>query len=84
LNDTYCYADTDYNIYHCAVDQELGKAEIAKNQKNGVDTHSLAVDPLFVDPANGDFRFRPDSPALKMGMVPIDITKIGLRDGAMQ
>ena len=33
----------------------------------------------FVDPANGDFRLRPDSPALKLGFVPIDLSKIGLR-----
>jgi hypothetical protein len=44
-----------------------------------VDTHSQAVDPLFVDPENGDFRLRPDSPALRMGIVPIDLLKVGLR-----
>jgi len=49
-------------------------------QRDGVDTHSLATDPLFVDPENGDFRFKPNSPALKMGIVPIDISKIGLRN----
>jgi hypothetical protein len=41
---------------------------------------SLAVDPLFVDPENGDFRFKPGSPALKMGIVPIDLSEIGLRN----
>jgi len=35
---------------------------------------------MFVDPENGDFRFEPDSPALKMGIIPIDISRIGLRD----
>ena len=34
---------------------------------------------LFVDPENGDFRLKPDSPALKLGIVPIDLSKIGLR-----
>jgi len=50
-----------------------------KNQSDGVDAHSLAVDPLFVDPENGDFRFKPNSPALKLGFVPLDMSKVGLR-----
>ena len=60
-------ADTDYNIYYCAADPELGEAMLKKQQSDGVDAHSLAVDPLFVDPDNGDFRFKPDSPALNVG-----------------
>jgi len=35
-------------------------------------------DPLFADPENGDFSFNPGSPALEMGIVPIDISKVGL------
>ena len=48
-------------------------------QRDGVDAHSLAVDPMFVDPENGDFSFKPDSPALKLGFVPIDLSEVGLR-----
>ena len=33
-----------------------------------------------VDPENGDFRFKPNSPALKMGIKEIDISKIGLQN----
>ncbi|MDC0177901.1 right-handed parallel beta-helix repeat-containing protein [Polaribacter sp.] len=72
-------ADTDNNIYFCKTNPEKGKELIAKNQKNGVDKNSKAVDPLFVDAENGDFRFKPDSPALEMGIKPIDFSKIGLR-----
>ncbi|EMI19638.1 putative secreted protein [Rhodopirellula maiorica SM1] len=71
-------ADTDYNIYYCAVDPALGKQMLAKQQQDGVDAHSRAVDPLFVDPANGDFRLRPDSPALELGFVQFDKSKVGL------
>lgn len=46
--------------------------------KDGVDAHSLAVDRLFVDPENGVFRLKPDSPARKLGIVSIDLSKVGL------
>ena len=72
-------ADTDYNIYYSTVDPTLGKSMLEKQQGDGVDTHSLAVDPLFIDPENGDFRLKPNSPALKLGFVPFDISKVGLR-----
>ena len=32
----------------------------------------------FVDPANGDFRLKPDSPALKIGFEPFDYTQAGV------
>jgi hypothetical protein len=57
----------------------LGKKTLEKQQRDGVDAHSLAVDPLFADPANGDFRLKAESPALKLGFVPIDVSRIGLR-----
>jgi len=72
-------ADTDYNIYYSTADRELGKAMLKQQQRDGVDAHSLAVDPLFVDPENGDFRFKPSSPILKLGIVPLDLSKVGLR-----
>jgi hypothetical protein len=73
-------ADTDSNIYYCAGDPELSRTVLEKARRDGIDTHSLAAEPLFVDPANGDFRLKPDSPALKLGIVPIELSRIGLRD----
>ncbi len=73
-------ANTDYNIYYCASDHELGKQMLKKQQRDGVDAHSLAVDPLFVDPENGDFRLKPDSPAITLGFAPFDMSKVGLVD----
>ena len=73
-------ADTDFNIYYSAANSELGTTMLDKQQRDGVDKNSQAVDPLFVDPENGDFRFKSNSPALKMGIVPIDLTKIGLQE----
>ena len=42
-------------------------------------TNTIEENPMFVDPANGDFRLKSDSPALKLGFIPIDVSKIGLR-----
>jgi len=72
--------DADHNLYYCGDNRgESGKA-LAANQRDGVDAHSLADDPLFVDPSKGDFRLKPGSPALKLGFVPIDGSKMGLRE----
>jgi hypothetical protein len=70
--------DMDNNLYYCVGNPKPGRKALEKHQRDGVDAHSLAADPLFVDPANGDFNLRPDSPALKLGFVPIDFSKIGL------
>jgi parallel beta-helix repeat protein len=45
----------------------------------GLDKESVIADPLFVDPDKGDFTLKPDSPALKLGFVPIDVSKVGVR-----
>ena len=71
-------AQTDHNIYFCAANRKLGRRMLRQQQEDGVDANSLAIDPKFVDAANGDFRLQPDSPALKMGFVPFDKSKVGL------
>ncbi len=40
--------------------------------------NSVIADPKFVDARAGDFRLQPDSPALKLGFQPIDVTQAGL------
>ncbi|SMP55648.1 Right handed beta helix region [Neorhodopirellula lusitana] len=71
--------DSDYNIYYCKADNSRSDGVLRKLQADGVDTNSRANDPMFVDPENGDFRFQSDSPALEMGIVPFDLSKVGLR-----
>ncbi|MBW7864279.1 MAG: right-handed parallel beta-helix repeat-containing protein [Candidatus Hydrogenedentes bacterium] len=38
----------------------------------------LDADPKFVDPEKGDYRLRPDSPALALGFEPLDFGKMGI------
>jgi hypothetical protein len=48
-------------------------------QAAGHDEGSLVADPLFVNPGRYDFRLRPESPALRMGFQPIDLSRVGPR-----
>lgn len=43
------------------------------------DVHSLSGDPLFIDPAQGDFRVREDSPALKIGFQNFPMDRFGVQ-----
>ena len=73
-------ADCDLNIYFSAANRKLGKNMLKKQRRDEVDGKSLSVDPLFVDPANGDFRLKPNSPALELGIKSFDWSKVGLVD----
>jgi hypothetical protein len=44
----------------------------------GRDAHAIVADPRFVDATRRDFRLQPDSPALKLGFNPIDLSGVGL------
>ena len=48
-------------------------------QQQGQDTESVVADPLFAGAASYNFALRPDSPALKLGFKPIDMTTVGPR-----
>ena len=47
----------------------------------GYDARSVIADPLFVDPEQDDFRLRPESPAYRLGFLPINTGGIGIRSG---
>ncbi|MCB7129597.1 MAG: right-handed parallel beta-helix repeat-containing protein [Candidatus Brocadiales bacterium] len=77
--------ECDYNIIYHTEGKELhingyeGVDTLADWKKLGLDRHSVVADPLFVDPENHDYSLRPESPALKMGFKPIDLSRVGLR-----
>ena len=47
--------------------------------EQGCDLFCLTADPLFRDPAKGDFTLDEDSPAFLIGFVPIDMSTVGIR-----
>ncbi|MFC1739399.1 right-handed parallel beta-helix repeat-containing protein, partial [Planctomycetota bacterium] len=77
--------ESDYNVIYHTTGEDLvvnglpGVETFEDWQNLGYDTHSIVTDPLFVDPENDDYSLRPDSPALKMGFKPIDLSGVGLR-----
>jgi hypothetical protein len=71
----------DENLYwHTDEKDQLKffKLGFAEWQALGLDRNSLIADPQFVNAAGYDFRFRPGSPALKLGFQPIDTSRVGL------
>jgi hypothetical protein len=60
-------------------DIQFAGATFAQWQQRGQDVHSMIADPLFRDPARGDFSLGPESPALKLGFRPIDLRGVGVR-----
>jgi hypothetical protein len=80
VNSTF---DIDYNIYYNPL---LPLDSIKFNtltwqqwQQKGKDVHSLYTDPLFKDPAHYNFTISPNSPALRLGFEPIDMSEVGPR-----
>jgi hypothetical protein len=71
----------DRNLYWNASGQPVlfANQSLSEWQATGQDKDSLIADPLFVDPAHGDFRLRPGSPAAQIGFEPWDMSAVGPR-----
>lgn len=48
-------------------------------QKRGQDVHSVIADPLWVDATRPELGVRPDSPAVRLGFQPVDVSHAGVR-----
>lgn len=57
----------------------FGQQTFAEWQAAGHDQGAVVTDPMFVNARGGDFRLRPDSPALKLGFVPFDPSDAGVQ-----
>ena len=68
----------DYNVYYSTVDPNWGDNHLKVSRRHGNDVHSVSVDPMFTNLAEGRFDLDPNSPAIRLGFEQIDVAKIGL------
>ncbi len=68
----------DHNFFAC----QPGMKD--RYAKFGWDVHSLAGDPLFVNPAKGDFRVKEESPALKIGFKNFPMDQFGVKKPSLK
>jgi hypothetical protein len=77
---------SDFNVfYHFGQpiwNRQIPAASEAAAKK--LDEHSVVEDPLFVAPAQDDYKLREQSPAFKLGFRPIPMEKIGPYSDALR
>jgi len=64
--------EIDRNMFTLEKDRKAFTAQ-------GCDIHSIAGDPMFIDPSQGDYRVRENSPALKLGFKNFPMDKFGVQ-----
>jgi hypothetical protein len=67
----------DYNLFPDV-------AALAEARANGTDSHSIAGDPVFIDPAHGDFRVSQRSPALTLGFRNFPMDMFGVESQSLK
>ena len=72
--------EMDSNLYYHPSDPTWMDEHLQRMQAVGKEKASLFADPMFKDPAGGDFSFKEGSPALKLGIEPLDVSKMGRVD----
>jgi len=72
----------DYNTYFSDVGKIIagpGDMDFVAWRAKGYGVHSVYADPMFVNPAEWDYRVKPGSPALKLGFRNFPMDRFGLR-----
>jgi hypothetical protein len=69
--------EMDRNMFTSEADRDAFR-------KEGCDAHSIFGDPMFVDPAKGDYRVQEGSPALAMGFKNFPMDQFGVLKPALK
>ena len=69
--------EVDYNLFP-------EKEALEKAQQNGTDLHSRYGDPLFIDPAQGNFTVSQNSPAIELGFVNFTMDQFGVQKPSLK
>ena len=71
--------EIDSNLYFHPTDPTWMNEHFKRMRAIGKEKASLFADPMFIDPAGGDFGFKEGSPAITLGIEPLDVSKMGLK-----
>lgn len=71
--------DINSNLYFNPSNPNWMDIHFERMRAIGKETSSLFADPMFIDVAGENFGFKPESPALKLGIEPLDVSKMGLK-----
>jgi hypothetical protein len=71
-------AEMDFNLVH-SYDATTNTIATRLQQQSGRDQHSIIADAQFVDPAHGDYRVKPGSPALTLGFINFPMDQFGVQ-----
>ncbi|MCP5540447.1 MAG: right-handed parallel beta-helix repeat-containing protein [Akkermansiaceae bacterium] len=72
--------DADENLYWCAGNPQWAEDFLATQRARGIEKGSVFADPRFRDPKANDFTFGPESPAARLGIAPVDVSRAGPRE----
>lgn len=75
--------EMDHNLVHQPGVAEPQPAKTLAGQ-SGRDANSIIADARFVDPARGDFRVKPDSPAISLGFANFQTTQFGVKKPSLR
>jgi hypothetical protein len=75
--------ECDFNLWHKPAQGQATPAT-GLMQLSGLDAGSVEADALFVDPAQGDYRVREGSPALKLGFKNFPMDGFGVQKPALK
>lgn len=70
--------EIDYNLFVSS------EQSMKRYTANGCDKNSAVGDPMFIDPAKGDFRVKEGSPALKLGFKNFPMDKFGVQKPSLK